>query len=271
MLKTRAITYVILVTLVVLGVLSLPPLPFFVISALVFLMASWEWSRLAGFISPVHRVGVVILILLLSYLILFALRWFGVDMLFKGGSLLVIVFWLLAVVAICTYPKNAAFLKSRGTGILVGCFVLSPWLIALNFLHFRPDVLLYALILIWMADTGAYFAGRWFGKHKLALQVSPGKTWEGVIGAFITTIAISLGGYLLLDLESIPVWMWILLNVKTVAFSIVGDLFESLFKRMRDLKDSGKLLPGHGGILDRIDSLTAALPIFTIGYLLLIR
>src|SRR5207302_1283767 len=127
------------------------------------------------------------------------------------------------------------------------------------------------LILIWAADTGAYFAGRAFGKHKLLPNVSPGKTWEGFFGAMLMTVIVM--GFVVYFLN-IPPNNWVplfLLGFVTVIFSILGDLFESMLKRQAGIKDSGKILPGHGGILDRIDSLTSAAPIFALGVIMLGR
>jgi len=125
------------------------------------------------------------------------------------------------------------------------------------------------MVLIWGADTGAYFAGRAFGKRKLAPQVSPGKSWEGVAGAMGVTVVVALVGGALLDVSGVALFGLVILSLITVAFSIVGDLMESLMKRRVGVKDSGTLLPGHGGVLDRIDSLTAAAPIFALGVSLL--
>ncbi|MDH5231723.1 MAG: phosphatidate cytidylyltransferase, partial [Gammaproteobacteria bacterium] len=121
----------------------------------------------------------------------------------------------------------------------------------------------------WGADTGAYFAGRRFGKHKLAPKVSPGKTWEGVAGASVVTIVVAIGSLYWLQIESAYTLYFILLCIVTMVVSILGDLYESLYKRRAQIKDSGAIFPGHGGVLDRIDSMTAAAPMFSIGLLLL--
>ena len=130
-------------------------------------------------------------------------------------------------------------------------------------------LLLYVFILVWAADSGAYFAGRKFGKHKLAPKVSPGKTWQGVIGGLATAsvfafIFLQLSGGSLFATDSAA--SFVLLSVATVAISVLGDLTESMFKRESGIKDSSNLIPGHGGILDRIDSLTAAVPFFAYFY-----
>lgn len=125
-----------------------------------------------------------------------------------------------------------------------------------------PILVLYVLISVWLADTGGYFAGKRWGKHALATAISPNKTIEGLIGA-ITLVAVwSVIAYLLGVSQSISLFTWLLVSVATGLISVSGDLFESLFKRSFHIKDSGHLLPGHGGILDRVDSLLAAVPFF---------
>jgi phosphatidate cytidylyltransferase len=130
--------------------------------------------------------------------------------------------------------------------------------------EFGPGYVLFLFLLIWVADIGAYFAGRRWGRRKLALAISPGKTWEGAVGAGAAALAFALAGAAALGLGS----RWpgfVAICMVTVGFSIAGDLFESMMKRQRGLKDSGSLLPGHGGVLDRVDSLTAAAPVFLLG------
>ena len=146
--------------------------------------------------------------------------------------------------------------------------MVSTWL-ALVVLHSRPDQgphwVLFLLVLVWVADSGAFFAGRQFGRTKLAPKVSPGKTWEGVFGALIACALFAFGYARFLELQGLALTGFILISLVTVLFSVAGDLLESLLKRQHGVKDSGTLIPGHGGILDRIDSLFAAAPIFLFG------
>lgn len=272
MLKKRILTAAILIPCVLLLIFYANSQIFTLITGLFFLLASWEWTRLSGFKTRWGRLSGLLAIPTFLVLLLIGLQKIGVTQLYETEHLRkvviysVLVFWCLASIAVASYPRSAALFHSKGFNLLIGTFVLVPaWatLVALQII--QPSWLLYPLLLVWVADTGAYFMGKRFGRHPLAPALSPGKTWEGVVGAFLGSLFVMIPGYFLLLNRSQPLASWILLNVITVLFSIVGDLFESLFKREQNLKDSGSLLPGHGGILDRIDSLTAALPIFAIG------
>lgn len=153
--------------------------------------------------------------------------------------------------------------------VLSGAAVLGFAFLALVALHVNPNLgstyVLYLLSLIWMADSTAFFAGRKWGKRHLAPAISPGKTWEGVLAALAACAVWAVAGAAWLDLRGGTIFYFFVLSLVTVVFSIVGDLYESLEKRSAHVKDSGSLLPGHGGVLDRIDSITAAAPIFTLG------
>jgi len=267
MLKTRVITAGILLTLAILGILWLPLTSFIIISGMVFLLALWEWTALAGFISNLGRLGCLLTIPLLSLLILAVFQWLGKEVLQEGIPHLILGFWILATFFLVRYPKHLTLWKSKITGVIAGCMVLAPtWGMLISLQYLGAQWVLYVLSLIWAADTAAYFVGKRFGKHKLAPTISPGKTWEGVFGALIAAFFVAIISYRLLE-PRLSFLGWVILAWITVIFSIVGDLFESAFKRARNLKDSGWLLPGHGGILDRIDGLTAGIPIFTLNFM----
>lgn len=263
MLKKRLITAGILLPLVILGVLYLPVDYFYLVSAGIFLLAVWEWTRLAGFQSLLGRISGSLDILILSALFLvFLPRFLNVALIL----FMPIVIWSLAFCMVLAYPKGAWVYTSRVMGVLWGACILSMAYLTLCYLKtVSAQYVLYVLALVWSADTGAFFVGRRFGRHKLAPEVSPGKTWEGVLGALVLGYLVSAGVYFMLDFpKQFSFLFWSLLSIITVLMSIVGDLFESLFKRLRNLKDSGTLLPGHGGVLDRLDSLIAAVPVFTV-------
>lgn len=267
MLKQRILTALVLIPLFVLLLFKLPPIPFACFTGLAVFWSAWEWSRLMG-VTRVSRRIVYPIIILLSAV---AGLWIVIPHLLFATF----VWWLFAALLVVLYPKGRnAWGKSVFVRGIMGVLVLVPCWIAINYLRHAPFgiyTLLYLFVLIWGADSGAYFAGKKWGKTKLAPAVSPGKSWQGLVGALATSLVITL---IALCLLHFPVAMWpaiLLLAWVTVLFSILGDLFESMLKRIENMKDSGQLLPGHGGMLDRIDSLTAAAPVFALGTFLLTR
>lgn len=231
---------------------------------LAMLNAAWEWSALLRLTSVPARAAYV--------LATGGLLWLGWSLTATPQSLfallvLAAVWWLLAAWWVIQASQHQAGLA---VGALAGWATLVPAGVAL--LRMRLDWpvglrwLLATLFLVWAADTGAYFAGRWLGRHKLAPKVSPGKTWEGVAGGLVLVLALAAWAAPLLGM---PRLAFAALCLVVGACSIVGDLIESLFKRHAGLKDSGTLLPGHGGMLDRIDSLLAAAPLLMLGASLL--
>ncbi len=268
MLKQRLLTALILIPLVVWGVLALSTETLGFILAIFVILGSWEWGRLIGLKSVFAKICyslLVVALLYAAYLIVDKVP--GSD---RAIFLLTGIWWLFGTAWVFRY-RGETGLGSNDTliGIFVGILVLVPTWLAMVHIHgFSEDgpyMLLFVMVLIWAADSGAYFAGRKLGKHKLAPQVSPGKTVEGVIGGLVAAGVFSVIGAANFDLPVLGVAGFILLSLVVIFFSIIGDLFESLFKRRVGVKDSGQLLPGHGGVLDRIDSLTAAAPIFALG------
>jgi len=273
MLKTRVLTGSVLIALLIISIFYATNPIFTLVTGIIFLIAVWEWTRLSGFKSLWGRALAFFAIPGLAFVLFAGLQALGVTGLYQTGVLRrgviysILAFWSLVSIGVSIYPKGASLYHSKLFNLIIGIFVLiPPWVTLIALQAIRPSWVLYPLVLVWVADTAAYFVGKRFGKHLLAPQLSPGKTWEGVLGAFAGTLIVSVTGYFLLVNHTGSFFIpWLLLNIITVLFSIVGDLFESLFKREQQLKDSGSLLPGHGGVLDRIDSLTAALPIFVIG------
>ncbi len=258
MLKQRILTAIILIPCFLLLLFFLPPTGFLLLTALMVVAASSEWSRLMGLSTRKARLVYVILTVLLGAIVLFlpAMTVIGIGA----------VWWLVAVVLLFLYPRPASPLWQKG---LIGWLVLLPCWVAVNYIRNQPEglpALLFLLVLIWGADSAAYFVGKAWGKHKLAPKISPGKSIEGAIGALVFGLiwcAIVLY-FFHINVEP-SVWIGsILLTLLTVVFSIIGDLFESMMKRAVNIKDSGSILPGHGGVLDRIDSLTAAAPVFVL-------
>ena len=270
MLRQRVITALILGVVFVGLLLTLPPVGFGCLILLVVLLAAWEWTGLLQLSGPMR---IMYCLLLLIFVIL--LWWWLLDQpqWLLGVILIISLFWCFVVYWLHQFSQGPSHKDKVGLLQAIGIVVLAgPWL-ALMSLRSHPlfgvDYVLFLFFLIWFADSGAYFAGRRFGQRKLAAQISPGKTWEGALGALAIALVIATLGLFILAVEQRH-WLWfIIICLVTVSFSIIGDLFESMIKRQRGVKDSGSLLPGHGGILDRVDSLTAAAPLFLAGMLLL--
>lgn len=281
MLKQRIITALCLIPLV-LGALFFLPLKFFaLLAALVFLLASREWS---GFVSTERREWIPLLFCLLLGA---SLVWLPVEQLWTpdlhpllmGVLWTAASWWLLGLLLVLRYPQSARLWKeSIWLKSLFGLVTLIPFfwsMVAIRGYNFYHDsamgawILLFVMGLVWAADSGAYFFGKAFGKHKLAPAVSPGKTIEGLCGGLFTAGLLAVGVTWFMGFVPAKMGIVLLCSLLAVLASVLGDLTESMFKREAGIKDSGTLLPGHGGILDRIDSLTAALPVFLLSYLLL--
>jgi len=270
MLKQRITTAAILIPLV-LALILLPPTVFFAsVVAIVFVGAAWEWSLLAGCRTVVGR-GIVAAGAAAIFVALLLVRTPG---LLTVLTLAGVAWWI----GCCFWLRHFTFAaapnaENRMLKIGAGALVIVPTLAAATLLHESvrgPWWVLLALVIVWAADTGAYFSGRHFGGRKLAPRVSPGKTWAGVYGAVVAGGFVALlGGFLLGVRDGGQLVGLLVLGVVTVAVAVVGDLFESLMKRHACVKDSGSLFPGHGGLLDRLDSVFAAIPVFVAGKLLL--
>lgn len=280
MLKQRLITALILLPLFISALLYLPTLWLSFIFAAVLLLGAHEWLRMFPFSDNVRLVALVTfgLLLMMGYE-LSGSRNFAI-----GVILGALVWWALATSWIVRAQRSgqdqnqdvAAWMPGfPASSLAVGSAVLLPPFVALMALHrlgeIGPKLALYCLTLMWVADTAAYFVGRRFGRRKLASVVSPGKSWEGAIGAMAVTAAWSIAGGLWLGFSAKDLLWFAPLSVLAAAVSVVGDLFESLIKRHAHIKDSGQLLPGHGGVLDRIDSITAGAPVFGLGMLIMVR
>lgn len=266
MFKQRFVTALILGCLIVWGVLALSTAWFAGLLLIIVLRGSWEWSELVGLSLLGKRIAYCFLVL-----VTIALAWLGLSYQGLPSAILLLVFfyWCYVLWWLWRYAGNHDARDSLLRWELAGLITLvAPW-VTLVSLHgipiLGPDYVLFLMFLIWIADSGAYFAGRRWGRRKMALHISPGKTWEGVYGALVAALLFALIGALALGLDKTRWVAFVLVCIVTVIFSIVGDLFESMLKRQHGVKDSGSLLPGHGGFLDRMDSLTAAAPIFLLG------
>ena len=260
-LKQRIITAFVLIAAVLVCVLFLPHLWFAVAVLLVFVSVSgWEWSRLVS-LEGFHRGLYVAWMLLVAY---FAYRWSDSRWVFM---VLGIVWWTLVLILLAVYEKGTTLYKENKWLLRASAFfVLIPaWVALITLQEQHPSLVIYLIALVAMADSGAYFAGKAFGKNKLAPELSPGKTREGMFGGLLGATILSILGAWYFALPMQDWFYFIILSMVVAVMSVAGDLFESLMKREVGLKDSGNILPGHGGILDRVDGLLAALPIFTMG------
>ena len=301
MLKQRIITAAILATVIVSAVLMLPSDYFSLLIAIIVLIGAWEWLNLIDISSPTKRaafIGTLIFAMLFIHLwtyILEALvpvmdnlaekyKFQIADIRNQSGLLewLVIpavLFWLTIMLLIRKAPQEmlSLQLRLRYKALIGWCVLLAGWMFLSRLrLFYGSEMTLYFLLLIWIADIAAYFSGKKWGKTKLAPDISPGKTVEGVYGALVSSAVYAIIWHIYFNINKtayfsgnkiilMSVGDFILLSVLTVLISVYGDLFFSLVKRQRGVKDSSNLLPGHGGVLDRVDSLIAAIPFFYAG------
>ena len=266
MLRTRVITALLLLA-VLLPILYFNYYPAFaVVSALFFAAAIWESARLFGGVGRSNLVWGAIALLLLA-----AVRYFG------SGPNIRLLFGLCVAIWCLRFAPSLALglptLASVGNRLVAGSYAIAIFgcfLAIVVLFHHSPLYLLSVLVLVWAADIGAYFAGKTFGRRKLAPAISPGKSWEGAISGWLLVLLMLAGFSVTPALtDTFPVrllvaWGWpAALAVMTllVAASVVGDLFESMLKRRAGFKDSSNLLPGHGGVLDRVDALIPVLPL----------
>jgi len=265
MLKTRVLTALVLVPAVLAALFLLSPVAWALVLVAVVGWAAHEWARLATFPPPLHTAFVLSTVLLTLALLFFPDR--AAAQAYATGMLaMAAVFWL--VVAPLWIVRDGPT-QARIPMAIVGLVVLVATWVALVELRSRsPWLVLAAMAVVWIADTAAYFSGRAFGRNKLAPKVSPGKTWEGVYGAWVAVTVYALAialfageGLVRPALPGAGVVLFVLFAIVLASVSVVGDLFESLMKRHAGVKDSGAALPGHGGILDRIDALLAAMPV----------
>jgi phosphatidate cytidylyltransferase len=246
-----------LVAIVLVCVLLLPSWLSALLLGVPWTLGAWEWGRLVGWPRAV----------VWAYALVFALLALAGGGLFDAAGAMQIAqaaasWWLLAFIGVTRFPWRIPTVIVAAAGLMA---LLPSWLLLAYLHNFSPNgpaLVLSVLFIVWAADVGAFFCGRTFGRAKLAPKVSPGKTWEGVLGGLVgATSAASLAGLWLGQ----SVLGWAVTGLATALASVVGDLTVSMCKRQAGVKDSGHLLPGHGGILDRIDSLTSAVPIFFLG------
>lgn len=257
------------------GIFFLPIEQFAYFIGFIVTVAAWEWANLSGYTSPLVRIGygafVAVALFVTSYLV--SLDAIVSPLILAAGA----AWWLIACMLVIQYPKKVSIWQAKPVRAVLGLFVLIPMWVGFMTLKSQEHsslVIVYVMLLIWGADTGAYFAGKTWGNKKLAPNVSPGKSWAGFWGGLATTGLIAV-------IFSLCVNQWLrpmtlddfsllaIITFITAIISVMGDLVESMMKRHRGIKDSSQLLPGHGGVLDRIDSMASAVPVFAFVMLLL--
>ncbi len=278
MTRLRTLTALIMAPIAIAAILWLPTPWLVALGAVLFLSGLWEWFKLADIDDTLARTVLLVANLALMVAIVWASRLPGGGLsfvLFKLATVIGVIWWLLAGL----WLKHFEFASDHDTHARVfklaaGTLAIVPAWCALAWIHAEPPMghrwLVVALLIVWSADSGAYFVGRHFGGRvfkgrKLAPRISPNKTVEGLLGGLVAGIAVGvafapLAGVTVAQLPAVA-----LLAFVAIGFSVIGDLFESLLKRHVGAKDSGDLIPGHGGILDRIDGVIAALPVFALG------
>ena len=271
MLKQRIITALILLPIALCGFFLLEGSGFALFIGLVVTLGAWEWARLAGFEAQSARVVFAALVAVL----LFGLHLFPDLAPWVLGA--AVLWWALATFLVLTFPQSAVHWSSIATKLVIGLLILLPaWqgLVLIKAMPLGNWLIMAVMVLVWGADIGAYFSGRKFGKRKLAPKVSPGKSWEGVVGGMAGVLLLALG-WIAIDRSSTQhvaslysilasrygSFVMLLAVIFLSAMSVVGDLVESLVKRSAGAKDSSGLLPGHGGVLDRVDALLPTLPL----------
>jgi len=258
-LRKRISTALVLAAVLISIVLFLPPVATLALLTVLVLAGAWEWSaflRLPGYLYRSLYVAFLALMMPVAW---------HVTGTADGRQIILaaaVGWWLLALAWIAFAPQRVASWSAGLAGVLS---LVPAWLALVRLRFDLPDGaqwMLFALLLVFAADIGAFFAGRRFGRLRLAPEVSPGKTWEGVLGGVAASALIAIAGSAWF---AVPLRSFLPLCLAAVAFSVVGDLTESLLKRFAGVKDSGTLFPGHGGVMDRIDSVTGAAPVLLFG------
>lgn len=259
MLKQRIITALILLPIALAGFFWLQGDAFALFIGAVVVLGAWEWARLAGLPAQPGRI---------AYAAVVALALWGLHAtpaLAPWALLAGVAWWLMAIALVLGYPDSSRYWGGLPGKLLIGLLILLPaWqgLVLLKQWPLANGLILAVMVLVWAADIGAYFCGRAFGKRKLAPAVSPGKSWEGLLGGLLVSLLLTAAVGLYRGWTPGEFLLGLMGAAAVVLISVVGDLTESMFKRRAGVKDSSNLLPGHGGVLDRIDSLTAAIPVY---------
>lgn len=263
----RVTTAIVLIPIMLVGIYGLPLAGFALFMGIIAVMGAWEWADMAGVGARWQRVvfSVVVGTLLLGLYAMLEAQWVSFGLLLAVS----VAWWLVGFALILCYPAATGWWASPRRRVVAGVLVLCSMWVGFYWIKSADEsnlLITLLMLLVWGADIGAYYAGRAFGKRKLLPEVSPGKTWVGALAAMLSAMVIGL--LVVAVMVNTQLWGWqdyvvlLVFAAVVVVMSIVGDLVESMVKRHRGLKDSGSILPGHGGVMDRIDSMCAAAPVF---------
>ncbi|WP_341658779.1 phosphatidate cytidylyltransferase [Vibrio sp.] len=276
--KQRIITALILAPAVILGIFKLPLALFMLAVATVTVIGYWEWTQ---FVESKTRLLALIPSLVISAISLAFIPFDARSLSLMTDAHIAVLsvgsmWWIVSSALVLSFPRSARFWQSSNLLRQVfGVLTLLPFFWSILLLraegiyedsYHGAKLVLFVCFIVWAADSGAYFCGKSLGRRKMAPQVSPNKTIEGLIGGVVTAILVGWGTAVWFNIEFTSTFSMVIITLITVVISVLGDLVESMFKRVSGIKDSGNILPGHGGILDRVDSLTAAFPVFALLY-----
>jgi len=268
MLFQRVLTAIPLAIGIIWIILFQPGNVFFWLTMVIAALAAYEWAKLAG-LNTAGQISYLLLLCAITWVVKNHAGQYMQFYIYAG-----VIWWLFICLYLFKARPNKVSSKVSPLKLLAGILVIPAAVFAMNAIHMQhngAEWLLYGLMLVWVADIGAYFSGKRFGRHKLAPAISPGKTREGLYGAVVAVCVYSAIAAYYFDLDLTDTAYLLLLAVVLTLVSVAGDLYESVLKREHGVKDSGAILPGHGGILDRIDSVLAAMPVFMVGRELLLQ
>jgi len=273
--KERVLTALVLAPLMIIGIFFLPLKEFAIFIAAIATIGAWEWANIAGYQRNWSRIAYALVVFVCLYISARILKMYPDYLL--GFLAVGTAWWVVAFALVKRYPGGTDLWAARPIRALLGLCVLVPMWVGFMHLKTQPHsslLIVYVMLIVWGADTGAYFSGKKWGDTKLAPHVSPGKSWAGFWGGLATTLLIALvfGACVhtwVQPMDLHDAWRLLAITVITMVISVLGDLVESMMKRHRGIKDSSSLLPGHGGVLDRIDSMAAAVPVFAFFMLIL--
>lgn len=265
MFRKRLITAIIAIPIILLIIFKMPENYFHTLMAVVTAIAAWEWAKLVGF----EQNGLKAIYVLAVLAALFISSFIHPKIIFYLGTFVLV--WATAGILLYQANREPAGFQIPGLRVIAGIILLTGFWVAIGFLKMEPDrgsmLLFFVALLVWVADSAGYIFGKLWGRSPLIPRVSPKKTWEGLFGSLLVSLLVAISFSFLVTLDKKTHWEIIALALLVVIFSVVGDLFVSLLKRLVDIKDTGNIFPGHGGMLDRLDSVIAAVIIFALGIL----